>query len=98
MDDFDLGCIHMHTMFIHYVSQILDPLHDKWTFPYINIELMLPLGVEDLLNILQMFPLIFVEDEEYTTTKELVNGCRMSSIIVMKVVGALAMLKIMANH
>jgi hypothetical protein len=30
-DDLDLGCIHMHTLLIHYVSQIVDSLHAKGT-------------------------------------------------------------------
>ena len=35
---------------------------------------------------------------KYTTTNELVNGCKMSSIILMKVVGAFVNPKGMTNH
>jgi hypothetical protein len=34
----------------------------------------------------------------YTTTKELVKGCKTSSIILMKVVGAFVKPKGMTNH
>jgi hypothetical protein len=37
MDDLDLGWIHMHTLLIHDVSQILDSLHVEGTLLQIGI-------------------------------------------------------------
>ena len=53
-------------------------------------KLVLPQGVEDLLKMMM--------SSKQTTTKELVNGHRISSIILMKVVGALVNPKGMRNH
>lgn len=54
----------MHNIGIHDVSQILDSIHVEWAFLYFGIQLLLSQGVEDLLNVLQMFYLGFVVDED----------------------------------
>jgi hypothetical protein len=63
MNDLDLGWIHMYAMLINYVSQIMDLVHAEGACFQVGIFLMLPQGVQNLLNILQVFgPSLFVNE------------------------------------
>ena len=45
MDNLDLGWIHMHTMFINDVAEVMDHVHDEGSFFQVGVYLVLPQGV-----------------------------------------------------
>jgi hypothetical protein len=55
MDDLDLGSIHMYAMMINYVAQVMDPVHAEGAFFQVGVYIVLPQGVQNLLNMLQVF-------------------------------------------
>jgi hypothetical protein len=55
MDDLDLGWIHMYAMLINDVAQVMDPVHAEGAFFQVGVYLVLPQGVQNLLNMLQVF-------------------------------------------
>jgi len=57
-DDLDLGWIHVHTMLINNVA------HAEGSFFQVGIYLVLPQGVHNLLNMLQVFRPSLVVDED----------------------------------
>jgi hypothetical protein len=100
-DDLDLGWIHMYAMLINDVPQVMDDVHVEGSFFQVGVYLLLSQGVQKLLNMLQVFGPSLVEirmSSRYTTTKVLVNGRRISSIILMKVVGSFFKPNGMTNH
>jgi hypothetical protein len=55
MDDLDLGWIHMYTMMINNVAQVMDPVHAEGEFFQVGVYLVMLQGVKNLLNMLQVF-------------------------------------------
>jgi hypothetical protein len=55
IDDLDLGWIHMYTMPINDVSQVTYPIHAEGAFFQVGIYLVLSQGVQNLMNMLQVF-------------------------------------------
>jgi hypothetical protein len=51
-------------MLINDVAQVLDPVHAEGTFFQVGIYLVLPQGVKNLLNMLQVFYLSLVVDDD----------------------------------
>ena len=64
MNELDLGQIHMYSIGIHDVSQILDSIHAEWALFQIGVQLVLAQSIEDLLNVLQvLFPCSVVDED-----------------------------------
>jgi hypothetical protein len=55
MDDLDFGWIHMYSMLINDVSQVMNYFHVEGSFFKVGVELVLSQGVHNLLNMLQVF-------------------------------------------
>jgi hypothetical protein len=55
MDDLDLGWIQMYAMLINDVAQVMDLAHAEGEFFQVGVYLVLSQGVQDLLNMLQVF-------------------------------------------
>jgi hypothetical protein len=45
----------MYAMLINYVAQVMDPVHAEGEFFQVAIYLVLPQGVKNMLNMLQVF-------------------------------------------
>ena len=80
----------------------MDLTHAKGAFFQVGTHFVLPKGLKDLSNVLQVFFPTLVEDEDVVEIKkkmnELVKGCKMSSISLIKVAGAFVNLKGITNH
>ena len=91
----------MHPSFINNVSQILNLGHAKSALLQISTQLVLPQCLEDLSDVVKvLFPSLakYQNVIKYTTTNELVNGRKMSSINLMKVARAFVNSKCMTSH
>ena len=58
--DLDLGWIHMYAMLINDVAQVMDPVHAEGAFFQVGVYLVMSQGVQNLLNMLQVFGLSLV--------------------------------------
>jgi hypothetical protein len=54
-DDLDLGWIHMYTMLINVLAQVIDLVHPEGSFFQVSVYIVLLQGVENLLNMMQVF-------------------------------------------
>jgi hypothetical protein len=62
--DLDFGWIHIYAKLINDVSQVMKPFHAKGEFFQVGIELVLSKGVQNLLNMLQVFfPSLVVNED-----------------------------------
>jgi hypothetical protein len=82
VNDLDLGWIHMHTLLIQDVSQILNSLHVKGTLLQIGIQLLFSHDTQDLLNVLQMFLPIFSKDEDVIHIYDTKGVCEWTQYII----------------
>jgi hypothetical protein len=64
MDDLDFGWIHIYTMLINDVAQVMNHVHAEGAFFQVGVELVLPQGVHNLLNMLQVFYPSLVVNED----------------------------------
>ena len=91
----------MYPTLINNVSQILNLGHAKNALVQIATKFVLPQCLEDLSDVVEvLFPSLMKINisSKYTTTNELVNGHKMSSISLMKVARAFVIPKGMTNH
>jgi hypothetical protein len=62
--DLDFGWIHMYSMLINDVAQVMNPVHAEGSFLQVGVELVLSQGVHNLLNMLQVFfPSLVVNED-----------------------------------
>jgi hypothetical protein len=52
MNELDFGWIYMYAMLINDVAQVMNPVHTEGAFFQVGVELVLPQGVQNLLNML----------------------------------------------
>jgi hypothetical protein len=64
MDDLDFGWIHMYTMLINNVAQVMNHVHAEGEFFQVGVELVLPQSVQNLVNMMQVFfPSLVVNED-----------------------------------
>ena len=63
VNELDFGWIHMYAMLINDVAQVMNSIHAEGEFFQVGIELVLSQGVQNLLNMLQVFDPSLVVNE-----------------------------------
>jgi hypothetical protein len=63
-DDLDFNWINMYAMLINNVAQVMNHVHAEGEFFQVGVELVMSQGVQDLLNMLQVFFPSFTLNED----------------------------------